>query len=137
MNEHREALEYDLLTETGHSIEDVGDSLSWESLHSFIVKSKATSALARDINPEVADWSTVKQTNIILADIYDLLAVMNANLVGLASRKPAKKPKRYKRPGMNDEDRKVIGKDALPVEELHKWIERKSKEAQKSHGKRS
>ena len=130
-------MEYDLLTETGHSIEDVGDSLSWESLHSFIVNSKSTSALARDINPEVADWSTVKQTNIILADIYDILAVMNSNLVALANRKPAKKPKRYKRPGKSDDDRKVIGKDALPVEELHEWIERKSKEAQKRHGKRS
>lgn len=130
-------MEYDLLTETGHSIEDVGDSLSWESLHSFIVKSKSTSALARDINPEVAEWSTVKQTNIILADIYDLLAVMNSNIVALANRKPAKKPKRYKRPGMNDDDKKVIGKDALPVEELHEWIERKSKEAQEQHGERS
>lgn len=115
----------------------MGDSLSWESLHSFIVKSKSTSALARDINPEVADWSTVKQTNIILADIYDLLAVMNANLVALANRKPAKKPKRYKRPDMDDKNSKKIGKDALPVEELHEWIERKSKEAQQRHGERS
>ena len=34
-------------------------------------------------------------------------------------------------------NRKVIGKDALPVEELHEWIERKSKEAQERHGERS
>lgn len=74
---------------------------------------------------------------MILADIYDLLAVMNANLVGLASRKPAKKPKRYKRPGIEDDTKKTIGKGALPVEELHKWIEKKSEEAQKKHGKRS
>lgn len=64
---------------------------------------------------------TVK-TNAILADIYDILATINANLVAIGSRKRPKQPHRYPRPGDADKNKKRIGDGALPPDELETWI---------------
>ena len=131
--EHREALEYDLLTKTGHEIEDIGRSLSWRALMSFVKKLDGTSAMCRDTNPEAAEWSSTIKTNFILADIYDVLAAINANLTAIGSGRRAKQPKQYPRPNKNkNENEKHIGSGALPAAELHEWIERKRAE----HGRR-
>jgi len=77
------------------------------------------SALARDLGKSTG-WENTLQTNILLADIYDLLQVINANLCG----KKRKRIKPYPRPNGKDKDRK-IGKGALPLNELEKWFEEK------------
>ena len=76
---------------------------------------------------EKAVWSTRMKTNFILADIYDVLNMINANIVALASREPAKAPKKYPRPGNNrdNENERHFGRGALPPDELKKWIEEK------------
>ena len=76
---------------------------------------------------EKAIWSTRMKTNFILADIYDVLNMINANIVASASRKPAKAPKKYPRPGKkSDEDNiRHFGSGALPPDELRKWMEEK------------
>lgn len=88
------------------------------------------SALMREINPDAAQWNSTLKTNAILADIYDLLAVINANMISLGTHKTAKKPKPYPRPGADraSKDEKHFGSDPLPVNELHKWIEEKRAE---------
>ena len=67
------------------------------------------------------------KTNAILADIYDMLAMINANLCALGSGKRATRPKEYQRP--NDNDRKQIGKNAVSPEELRAFFDRKRKES--------
>ena len=52
--------------------------------------------------------------------------MINANLCAMGSGKKAKKPKAYKRPG--DNDKKKIGKNALPAAELREWFENKRKQ---------
>lgn len=86
------------------------------------------------INPEakeIAFWDSSLKTNLILADIYDLLAVINSNLVAVGSRSRSKKTKPYPRPKQlekNNTDVKHIGDGALPPDELRKWFEeRRSK----------
>lgn len=74
----------------------------------------------RELNPEISQWSTPAKTNAILADIYDLLAVINANLCAKGSGKKAKKPKPYPRP-VDTKAEKHIG-TPMPVDELHKRI---------------
>ena len=79
----------------GYEIKDVGHSLSWGALHSFISNIEPDSALSRELDPDTYKWNTTVKTNAILADIYDVLALINANLVAIGSRKQAKKPKPY------------------------------------------
>ena len=69
------------------------------------------------------------KTNAILADIFDVLAQINANLVAMGSHKKAKEPKYYPRPGNEPKkNTKHFGSGALPVDELERWIEEKRRE---------
>lgn len=129
MNEHREAIQYDLLTETGYQLRDIGQTLSWGTLNSFLKNEQLDSALVREMHPEEAAWGTRTKTNAILADIFDMLANINANLVSIGSGKPAKKPKPYPRPKRrNQDDQKHFGRGALPVNELQEWFEKKGRQ---------
>ena len=75
----------------------------------------------------MALWSSPAKTNAILADIFDMLAQINANLVAIGSHKTSKKPKPYPRPGDKEKQEKRIGKNALPANELDLWIAKKRK----------
>lgn len=125
VTEHDEAIEYDLLTRTGYELRDVGSTLSWQALASFITNIEESSALARELNEEYYTWSSTLKTNGILADIFDILAQINANLVALGKRSASKPVPPYPRPGMEEKREERIGKGALPKEELKEWIERK------------
>ena len=113
---------------TGHCLDDIGRSLSWGALGSFLNKLDVSSETARELDPDLASWAGTVKTNAILADIYDMLAMINANLCAIGSGKRAKKPKSYQRPGDKRKER-IGGKNALPPDELRKWFEarRKSK----------
>ena len=110
----------------GYELNDIGGSLSWRALDSFIRNLSLDSATIRDLNPDIARWSSPLQTNIILADVYDLLSAINYNLMSMASKQKTQQPKPYPRPGKNeDEDKKKIGKGALPVADLEDWFEQR------------
>ena len=129
INEHREAIEYDLMAITGHELDDIGYTMSWGAFGSFLKNLNYDSALYRETNPDTAIWADTIKTNAILADIYDMLATINANLIALGTRKAAKKPKLYPRPFRRDtENERQIGSGGLPPAELHAWIERKRAE---------
>lgn len=83
----------------------------------------------RDLHPDVAQWSTTLKTNVILADIFDCLAQINANLIAIGSRKKAKKVKQYPRPGKKDKNIKKIGnkESAVSVNKFNLWLERMRK----------
>ena len=129
---HEKAIESDLMR-VGYELNDIGGSLSWRALDSFIRNLSLNSATMRELNPELARWDTQLQTNTILADIYDMLAALNYNVLCMASKQKPQQPKPYPRPGKKeDEDKKRIGKGALPVAELKEWFEQKRRE----HGER-
>ena len=122
---HEKAIESDLMR-VGYELNDIGGSLTWRALDSFIRNLSLNSATMRELNPELARWDTQLQTNTILADIYDMLAALNYNVLCMASKQKPQQPKPYPRPGKNeDEDKKKIGKGALPVAELEDWFEQK------------
>lgn len=112
-------MESDLLTTSGFELKDLGHSLSWGALSSFVQNLGPESALARELNPEMYSWNTRLKTNMILADIYDMLAMINANLIAVGSRKKSKRPKPYPRPNKKDNG-EHIGSNAVPVTELRK-----------------
>jgi hypothetical protein len=120
--EHYEAIEYDLITRTAYTLDDVGGRLSWSALSSFIKNLDTGSALAKDLD-KTTGWENTLQANIILADIYDLLQVTNSLLVAMATQgKKRKKIKPYPRPGKDRNTRK-LGKGAMPLNALSKWME--------------
>ena len=87
----------------------------------------------REIHPEQADWAGTLRTNLILVDIWDMLAQINANIVAIGSRRPAKKVKPYPTPWRKlPEEEQHFGKGALPPDELRKWFEEKRKNASSS-----
>ena len=105
------------MTRTNYQLEDVGGVLSWDSLQSFITHLGSDSALARDLGKQTG-WETTLQTNAMLADIYDLLQVINSNICG--GKKKHIKP--YPRPNRKAENTKRIGKGAMPYNKLREWI---------------
>ena len=112
--------------QTGHSLDDVGGALNWSALGAFLHRVDPDSAIAHEIEPEIANFSSTFKTNAILADIYDMLAQINANLVAGFSRKRTSKPKRYPRPG--DGEKRRIGKDSMTVNELDNWFAEKKRQ---------
>lgn len=94
------------------------------------------SHLIRELSPEDGRWATRSKTNAILADIFDMLAIINANLVAMGSHKRAKRPEPYKRPGDKEEQNiKKYGKGAVTVPELEAFFEKKRKEHEARHGR--
>jgi len=114
------------MTRTNYTLDDVGGALSWGALYSFIKNLGSDSALARDLG-KTSGWETNASTNAILADIYDLLQVININLVNFASGGKAKKKlKPYPRPGRDENNKRKLGKGAMPLEELREWMRRRT-----------
>jgi hypothetical protein len=105
-------------------LDDVGGELSWFALSSFIENLDTDSALARDLKKSTG-WEKTIQTNVILADIYDLLQAININLCAVGGSKQHRKVKPYPRPFGKDKSVRKIGKDPLPFNELKEWIKRK------------
>ena len=121
VEEHRGAIEYDLLRKTGHELNDIGSTLTWGALSSFISNLEADSATAREIEPELSGWATTAKTNAILADIFDVLAAINANLKALGSGSRANAPEKYPRPQKKKKDKIFIS--SMPMAEMRAWIE--------------
>lgn len=120
IEEHEKALNYDLMTRTGYQLDDLGGSLTWGALSSFIGNLRTDSALARDMG-KATGWEDTLKTNEILADIYDMLQVINANIVRLGHGKH-RKIKPYPRPGQDEKQERKIGKGAMPLSKLREWI---------------
>ena len=115
-------MNYDLITRTNYQIDDAGGALSWSALYSFIKNLRGDSALARDLG-KATGWEDTLQTNVLLADIYDLLQIINANLVAFASgKKQTKKITPYPRPGRAEDKTQKLCKGALPIGALREWI---------------
>lgn len=122
-------MEYDLLTATGHQLSDIGVGLDWRAMRTFMAHLPIDSATGQEIYPEYAQWASRTKTNAILADIFDVLAQINANLVAIGSKKDAKQPKPYPRPKQKQpENERHFGRGALPPDKLREWFEEKRKE---------
>jgi len=133
VTEHSEAVNYDLLTQTGHELRDVGASLSWEALAAFLHNETTDSALIKEVDPEYHLWSTALKTNGILADIYDMLSQIESILVAIGTGQKSKPIKPYPRPGTDEEEGNTrrIGKGALPAVKLEEWFRKKREERNK------
>ena len=125
MSEHRNAVERDLLVKTGHTLNDVGRSLSWDALGAFVQHDTIEpSALLYEMDAERYQWGTTAQTNYLLADIYDILSVINENLKIKGTKARGKMPKPHPRPHDKEKTTKKIG-TAMPAADFDAWIAKK------------
>lgn len=113
IDEHDRALEYDLMTRTGRTLSEYIDmgAAGMVALLSFINYLPMDSRLRQAMDPqdEVGEWSTVKKTNIILADLFDVFVSANT--------KKGHKAKQYPRP----KQKRKIGSGAIPISEFWDW----------------
>ena len=113
IKEHDRALEYDLMTRTGRTLEEYMDmgAAGKVALISFIQNLPRDSALNRSQNPkdEFGEWFSTAKTNAILADLFDAFV--------MANRKKGTMPKPYPRP----QAKKSIGRGAIPINKFWDW----------------
>ena len=113
VRDHRTAIEYDLLTLTGYTTDDIGGALPWSALFSFIRHLPLTSALQRELNPEVASWCAGEHNASILADLWDLVAHVNTQR--------GHTPPKYPRPKPISKTERQIGANPLPIKDFDAW----------------
>lgn len=113
IDEHQEAVEYDLITH-GVRLRDLGtDRLSWRDLKIIVKQQPGNSALARAINGDDYLWDIHAQ---LAALIVDHLAVGNWQRSG---DKRAKRPKPVERPGHRPER---FGREPIPMDAMADWL---------------
>lgn len=83
------------------------------------------SALARELQPDGTIWSSRLKTNMLLADMVDLLGGILYTVSKLAGGKPHK-PKPVERPGKQTKT-EHYGKGAMPMDKLKDWIFKRKK----------
>jgi hypothetical protein len=115
--DHGEAVEYDLLA-LGLRLDDLGtERLSWRDLFVVIHRAGPTSALMREVQPELSAWASGFVLADLLAHAVDLLAGGNWQRAG---KKTAPKPKPIPRPGKKVEAQKY-GSKPIPVKDFDDW----------------
>ncbi len=124
-DEHGGALEYDLMTRAGATLDMVPAQISWTALRSFVTHLDQESAVYAELNPEGAAWARCAGVKTLLADLYDLIAAFRWEFC--AANTPARKakpqkPRPYQRPGAKD-DRVRVGSDPIPISEFDDWWE--------------
>ncbi|MDO8308561.1 MAG: hypothetical protein Q7V58_09450 [Actinomycetota bacterium] len=117
LDEHQEAIEYDLIV-LGLRLAWLGSPrLTWRDLAVIIRHSPRTSALAGAVNGDETAWSI---TDHLLAGVTDLLALANWQRSG---KKSAPRPKPLPRPGKKAWGKR-IGKDPIPIRDFNSWWEK-------------
>lgn len=128
MRDHESALDYDLMTRTGRTLDEYMDmgAAGIVALVHFIAHLDVDSALMRDMDTtDVAEWGSNLKTNVLLADVFDAIAMFNHNFATAHSKHKPQKPKPYPRPWAKEEDK--IGKGAIPISQFWEWWSSKEK----------
>lgn len=117
IDKHGRALEYDLMTRTGRTLAEYMNmgAAGKVALISFINYLPIESELNKELKPENAEylqWRDPLKTNAILADFFDAFIAVHT--------KEGCQPAKYPRPNAND--KKKIGKGAIPVSEFKNWF---------------
>lgn len=122
------AIDYDLMTRTTYTLDDLGGRLRWRSLAHFLRYLPEDSAYVRALRPQDAEallWTEGKVTALVVADLINELRGFLYAYVKAHSKQGTfvQSPKPYKTPWTSDEELGVrrIGKGAIPVTEFDAW----------------
>lgn len=117
---HGGAIEYDLMTRAGATLDDIGVRIPWRAFAHFVGHLDASSAYVREISPDDAPWLGTERVQSMLADVIDLLNAIDWHLVSANSKRRPRKPKPYPRPWRKDEGT-TIGRDPIPIKDFDRW----------------
>lgn len=122
---YSDALEYDLMTRTRFTLDDVGKALSWRALLAFIAHLDKSSALWRAANEEdveLAFWESSEIQPQLLAGIIDELRAMRYVLVATNSKHKPKPPKPLERPYVKAKNQaQQYGSEPVNIEEFENF----------------
>ena len=122
--EHGEAIEYDLITRAGMSLDDVPARLSWRALGVFVRHLDASSAYVREVAPDTAPWIGTDLLATMTADLIDALRILDWHFcqANTPKGKPKpRKPKPYPRPWKTDDSTVKVGRDPIPIKDFDTW----------------
>ncbi|MFC9768482.1 DUF5361 domain-containing protein [Rhodococcus jostii] len=118
MDEHREAIESDLL-DRGLRLSRLGTpDLLWSELKSVVKRALGDpySALFRSVDPDSAGWG---KRELLLAELIDTARWLKWAKTPDGQRN-LRHPKPIPRPGV--EKPEVLGTDAVPIDEMDTWL---------------
>lgn len=117
LDEHGEAVEYDLIT-LGLRLSDLGTPrLTWRDLWVIVHHLPAGAALSRAVAGEDALWAL---TDHLLAVLIDATQLGNWQRENAGRKSPTPKPKLLPRPGVK-QDGKKFGSGAIPIKDFDTW----------------
>ncbi len=118
LDEHREAIDYDLLT-LGLDLNRLGTSqLDWCRFRAILTYLPPTSAFARSMHGQRATWSS---TEYLLAAAVDALAAANWQRGGGKGRKPKPIPRPGDEPDMSVHS---FGTASIPLADAKEFFDR-------------
>ena len=94
--------------------------LTWSDLRDFVAYLDTDSALWQATNPEWRGWGNRLHTEMILADLYDLLNALRTQHASANSKRRQKPPKPYPRPNAKND---VMGAEPVPKGTFMDWWE--------------
>ena len=124
IEEHGGAVEYDLMTRAGMTLDDIPARMPWRAFINFYTHLDAGSAYAAEVSPESAGWQGTARVPALLADIFDAINMLRYEtaLANTPKRKQKpKKPKPYPRPGVKADEGTRIGRGAIPASKFEEW----------------
>lgn len=129
VQDHGGALDYDLMTRTAYTLEDVGGRLRMRSLSHFLQYLPPDSATMRELNPEDAEkvaWSMGRVDSQILAAIVDEVRGLQWMYAKTHSKGSVQRPKAFQTPWTEGEETGVTryGSDPIRVGDFDAWFDR-------------
>lgn len=116
IDEHPEAVEYDLITH-GLRLRDLGtDKLMWRDLLVIVQMQPRSSALTRVKEPEAAEWGLVEH---LLAEIADMSHI---RVWQSGRQRKSDQPKPIPRPGVESTQKTVHKHDVMAVSDMADWL---------------
>lgn len=119
IEEHRTAVEYDLIA-LGLRLRDVGtERFTWHDLFVVVHQSPRSSALFRAINPDEYAWGVAEQVMAQAADALNVLVWFKTK----DGQKGRNQPDRIPRPGVQPkQSKRHVKATAMPVDELRRRL---------------
>lgn len=125
MTEHGGAIEYDLMTRTRYTLDDIGGALPYRALRHFLQHVGHDSALWRETHPETLEtdaWEQGAMTAAILADVYDAIEALRQTVVAAHGGR-VRRHKPYPRPWRKERNKRRIGGKPIRVGDFDAWWE--------------
>ena len=122
--EHTGELEYDLMTLTSFTLDDLGERLTYRALFSFINNLPKSSALWKATHPHDIDYALWESQEIVpqlLARLSDQISQLAWMYSSAHTTKKQPKPKQLTRPGVESAKEEVYGKDPIPISQFNDW----------------